>query len=379
MMVEKEKLISYIQLINTNGIGPIGFKKLINRYGNVESALKEISKKKELFSRKKAEEEVMLSELRDVKLICIEDELYPYNLRQIEDCQPIFSAKGNVELLKNDNALAIVGARTASLSATKLAENISRDIAKQRITIVSGLARGIDKAAHKGALNEVGGTIAVIGTGIDVIYPQENTELYKEIVQNNGLIITEYPFQTRPQATNFPRRNRIVSGLSKGILVMEAGLHSGSLITAHQGLEQGRDVYAVPGAPYDERSSGCNKLLKEGAVLVEKASDILENFNFSKTQFTVAKKEEIFDLFEYSLDKQENNADIPEQKEGNSIKAESDDKYTKLLSLISTNGEDIDELIREMQLPTEEVLTIIVEMELDGKIIRLPGNKIAKI
>lgn len=373
----REKLISYIQLINTNGIGPIGFKKLIARYGDVDEVLKEISQKKVLFSRKKAEEEVMTAEIKGVQIISYEDQNYPYNLKQIEDFPPILYAKGNVDLLKNDNMLAIVGSRNASLSAMKLAENLASNIADNNITIVSGMARGIDKAAHKGALGHNGCTIAVMGTGIDVVYPQENEDLYKDIIKKDGLILTEYAFHTRPQASNFPRRNRIVSGLSKGVLVIEAGLRSGSLITAHQALEQGRDVYAVPGAPYDARSAGCNKLLKEGAQLVDTPEDILESFNFSPRQFILKakEKEEMSDLFEYSLDNQENNSDIPEQKE----ELEQEDKYTKLLSLISASGEDVDELIRAMQLPTEEVLMTIVELELDNKIIRLPGNKVAKI
>ena len=373
----REKLISYIQLINTNGIGPIGFKKLMARYGDVDEVLKEISQKKVLFSRKKAEEEVMTAEIKGVQIISYEDQNYPYNLKQIEDFPPILYAKGNVDLLKNDNMLAIVGSRNASLSAMKLAENLASNIADNNITIVSGMARGIDKAAHKGALGHNGCTIAVMGTGIDVVYPQENEDLYKDIIKKDGLILTEYAFHTRPQASNFPRRNRIVSGLSKGVLVIEAGLRSGSLITAHQALEQGRDVYAVPGAPYDARSAGCNKLLKEGAQLVDTPEDILESFNFSPRQFILKakEKEEMSDLFEYSLDNQENNSDIPEQKE----ELEQEDKYTKLLSLISASGEDVDELIRAMHLPTEEVLMTIVELELDNKIIRLPGNKVAKI
>lgn len=187
-----------------------------------------------------------------------------------------------------------------------------------------------------------------------------------------GLVLTEYPFHTKPQATNFPRRNRIVSGLSKGVLVIEAGVRSGSLITAHQALEQGRDVYAVPGAPYDGRASGCNKLLKEGAILVDDADDVLDNFDFSPVTFAPrhVKEPETADLFEYSLDNTENNSDIPEQ---------SGDEYSKLLSLVSASGEDVDELIRAMGLPTEKVLTMIVELELDDRLMRLPGNKVAKI
>lgn len=366
--MKKEDLIKYIQLIKSPGVGPITFKKLLQQYGSVEGALSFLLTKKEVCPLSLAEQEVMLAEINNVKLITLEDEDYPYNLKQIEDCPPLLYALGNVELLKNENMLAVVGARNSSISACRLASSLSKEVANAGIVIVSGMARGIDSYAHNGALSSSGSTIAVLGTGIDVVYPKENDSLYKEIAKN-GLILSEYPFHTQPQAQNFPRRNRIVSGLSKGVLVIEAGLKSGSLITANLALDQGRDVFAVPGAPYDGRTAGCNKLIKDGAILVEKAEDILENFNYSEIKKPIInnKKPKSADLFEYLLDKEENNSDIPK-----------DDKYTKLLSLISENGEYVDDLIRNISLPAEEVLMMIVELELEDKIIRLPGNKIAK-
>ena len=367
--MDKNKLISYIQLINTPGIGPIHFQRLMERFSTAEKALSELSQKRKIYSKEKAEEEIMTAEIKHVKIITLEDDLYPYNLKQIEDCPPILYALGNTDLLKNDNALAIVGSRNASISARRLAHELSSGLANKDIVIVSGLARGIDAAAHEGALATNGNTIAVLGTGIDIAYPKENEDLYKKIAKE-GLVLSEYPFHTKPQAQNFPRRNRIVSGLSKGTLVMEADIRSGSLITAHQALEQGRDVYAVPGAPYDGRSSGCNQLLKDGAILVENISDILDNFNFTQTEFTPrkVKRVETADLFEYPLDNQENKNDINDNN----------DKYQKLLSLISESGEDIDSLIRNMDISAAEVLMMIVELELDNKVVRLPGNKIAK-
>lgn len=366
--MDKNKLISYIQLINTSGVGPVGFKKLMSKYSNVDDALVALSQKRKIFSRKAAEEELMTAEIKHVKLITIEDDLYPYNLKQIEDCPPILYALGNTNLLKNDNAVAIVGSRNASISARRLAEQIGRDLSAKNIVIVSGMARGIDAASHEGALATNGNTIAVLGTGIDIAYPKENEKIYQNLIAH-GLLLSEYPFHTGPQPSNFPRRNRIVSGLSKGILVVEADIKSGSLITAHQALEQGRDVYAVPGSPYDGKSSGCNKLLKEGALLVETAEDILENFNFSQVRFETRQSEiaKMPDLFEYSLDNSKNNTDIAEH-----------DKYSELLSLISKSGEYLDDIIRESGLPTEEVLVMIVELELENKVTRLPGNKIAK-
>lgn len=369
--MNRQKLVSYIQLINTSGIGPINFRKALARFGNADKALDWLSSKQKIYPKAKAEEEVMTAELKKVEIITFEDEVYPYNLKQIEDFPPILYALGNVDLLKNTNALAIVGSRNASISARRHANKLAEELAENDIVIVSGLAKGIDTAAHEGAKERKGGTIAVLGTGIDVIYPKENEKLY-HILVDKGLIISEYPFHTKPLATNFPRRNRIVSGLTKGTLVIEAGTKSGSLITAHQALEQGRDVYAVPGAPYDSRNSGCNQLLKEGAILVENAKDILENFTFTQVEFISGNVKPVKtpDLFEYSLDISENNSDISGSK---------NDDYAKLLSLISATGEDIDDLIRVSKLPPEKVLMMIVEMELDDRVVRLPGNKIARI
>ncbi len=367
--MHKERIISYIQLINTSGIGPISFKKLMNQYQDVDKALSELSQKRELFSRKKAEEELMKAEIKGVKIITLEDEYYPYNLKQIEDCPPVLYALGNIKLLKDDNALAVVGSRSASLGATKMAKNISAELSKSGITIVSGLARGIDALSHEGALSVGGNTIAVLGTGVDVVYPKENDSLYKQISQK-GLIISDYPLGTKPQASNFPRRNRIVSGLSKGVLVVEAGVKSGSLITANLALEQGRDVYAIPGAPFDGRTSGCNKLLKDGAIFVETYKDILDNFCFTPKEFisTKPKKIETTELFEYSLDNNKINSDSASNVDSDSV----------LLSLLSETGVDIDELIRQISAPAEDVLMQIMELELEGKLVRLPGNKIAK-
>ena len=343
----------------------------MERYHDVDKALSELSQKRELFSRKKAEEELMKAEIKGIKIITLEDEYYPYNLRQIEDCPPVLYALGNIELLKNNNAIAVVGSRSASFSASKMAKTLSAELSKSGITIVSGMARGIDALSHEGALSVGGNTIAVLGTGVDVVYPKENEALYKEI-SKKGLVLSDYPLGTKPQASNFPRRNRIVSGLSKGVLVIEAGIQSGSLITANQALEQGRDVYAIPGAPLDGRASGCNKLLKDGAILVEDAKDVLSSFCFTEKTFisTKSKKTKTPELFEYSLDNNKINSDI-----ANNIDY---DSSSSLLSLLSDVGVDIDEVIRSMSIPAEDVLMQVMELELEGKIIRLPGNKIAK-
>ena len=250
-----------------------------------------------------------------------------------------------------------------------MAKNFGDFLSSHNITIVSGLARGIDASAHLGAINNSSSTIAVLGTGIDIVYPKENERLYNEIKQN-GLILSEYPLGTRPQASNFPRRNRIVSGLSKGVLVIEAGLQSGSLITAHLALEQGRDIYAIPGAPFDGRTSGCNKLIKEGAILIETPQDVIDNFSFDDKEFVINKSKKSLnkELFEDLLDNNKINLDI----------ADENDLHQKLLSLLSEQGEDVDDIIRSLSISAEETLMAITELELDGKLIRLPGNKVAK-
>lgn len=367
--MNKQKLISYIRLINTSGIGPVNFKKVLQKYGNIDTALEVLSLKQKVFPQSKAEEELMLAELKHIKIITLEDEEYPYNLKQIEDCPPVLYALGNVGLLRNSNMLAVVGARNASLSAQRMAEKTAFELAQKNVVIVSGMAKGIDASAHKGALSANGNTIAVLGTGVNVVYPFENQKLYDSLARK-GLILSEYPLHTKPQAPNFPRRNRIVSGLSKGVLVIEAGLRSGSLITARLALDQGRDVYAVPGAPYDGRNSGSNKLLKDGAIVTENTEDIINNFNFTEINFKPRKIKEVetADLFEYSLDNHQNNSDISKKT----------DKYSELLSLISESGEDVDEVIRNINQTPEEILMMITELELEGRILRLPGNKIAK-
>ena len=183
---------------------------------------------------------------------------------------------GNKGLLKDDNNIAIIGCRKCSEYGMKAAKYFSYNLAREGITIVSGLAKGIDRYAHEGALLAKGKTIAVIGSGLDNIYPKENVDLAKNIIKNNGLIICEYPLRTKPYKMNFPARNRIISGISKAVLVIEARQKSGTMITVDFALEQGRDVYCVPGEIYMKNSSGTNNLIKEGAILTRNYKQIIK-------------------------------------------------------------------------------------------------------
>lgn len=212
-----------------------------------------------------------------IEEICIESEDYPKQLRMIYDAPLRLFVLGNREILKQES-IAIVGSRDATEYGKKLAWQLSKDLSEIGINIISGLALGIDTYAHLGTLQPecIGKTIAVLGSGLDEIYPKQNIELAKQIVQSGGCIITEYPFGTKPEKMNFPQRNRIISGLAKGVLVVEASEKSGSLITADFALEQGREVFAVPGNVLSKTSAGANNLIKQGAKLVTSYEDILE-------------------------------------------------------------------------------------------------------
>lgn len=212
----------------------------------------------------------------NIKIITLNDNYYPQKLKNIYDKPILLYAKGNLKLL-NSKSIAMVGCRNCSEYGKKIACKMAYDLAKENITIVSGLAKGIDKYSHIGALEAKGNTIAVLGHGLDMIYPYENHELAELIIKNNSLIVTEYVIGTKPSKLSFPARNRIVSGLSDGVVVVEAQEKSGSLITADFALEQGKEVFAVPGNIDNKNSKGTNELIKQGANLITNCSDILDN------------------------------------------------------------------------------------------------------
>lgn len=282
-MIEKE-LISWLRLLRTQGIGEVTFYSLLEIYGTIEKALENLPSlarnvKKNLLIATEAEviQEIEEVEKFGAKLITILDDSYSPLLRQIKDCPPVLTVFGNYELLKKE-AIAIVGARAASLNSCKFAYKLAKDLAELGFNIVSGLACGIDAAAHK-IIYEGFATTAVMATGINIIYPKENINLHKEMTKKTasmakGLVISEIPFNVKAKPQYFSRRNRIISGLSNGVILIEAGLNSGSLITAKYALAHGRPLFAVPGSPINERYRGSNALLKEGAILLEQAQDV---------------------------------------------------------------------------------------------------------
>lgn len=373
-MAAENKILDYIQLINSANIGPVTFYKLLRQYGSAEAALAALPAGRRTFSRSAAQKEFELARRQNIRLLAFDDPEYPENLRAAEDAPPVIYVRGQINCLRQPLSLSIVGARNASLNGRKLASQISCELTSQGIMIVSGMARGIDTAAHKGAmfaLNRTGSTIAVLGTGIDIAYPAENQKLCEQIA-GQGAVISEFPLGTEPSAGNFPRRNRIVSALTNGTLVVEASLHSGSLITARLALEQGRDVFAVPGFPTDERSAGPNKLIKDGAFLVENAEDILNVLSAdARRKIPRTPRPVQTDLFVKPLDKESKTADIPDTA--------SPDRKTDILSLLTPAGVYVDELIRVSGLDSAAVSLRLLELEMEGRIEHQVGNKVALI
>lgn len=374
-MRSDKEIISWLRLINTENIGPVTFYKLLETYQSAENALEHLPPRYKTFTSKQAENELSLARSKGIEIITYHDDSYPDNLKDLEDAPPILYVKGNLETLNHPLAVSIVGARNASINGRKMASKIAYELTNNDVLVISGMARGIDSAAHKGAMhakNQCGPTIAVLGTGVDVVYPSENKSLYEQIVAQ-GAVISEFSLGTEPQSGNFPRRNRIVSALSTGTLVVEASLHSGSLITARLALEQGRDVFAIPGSPVEARSLGPNKLIKDGAVLIESSEDILNILSITNNhQIKKLSHRQPKDLFAIPLDKVKNNVDIPQQSPSGNLQ-------TKVLDYLTAEGVYVDEIIRSSGLDAATVSLELLELEMDGRIERQVGNKVALI
>ena len=365
--MQEDFILDDIQLINTDGVGPVSYYKLLNSYGSAKDALAYLSQKKDVFSRKEAEEELKKAQKQGIKIVSIRDENYPTLLKELNDAPPLLYVKGQSDLLNYPATLAVVGSRNASIAGRKIASRIAYDLTNADVLIVSGMARGIDCAAHKGAMyakDKMGPTIAVLGTGADVCYPDENKELYEQIAAQ-GCIISEFKLGEKANASNFPRRNRIVAGLSLGVLVAEASLNSGSLITARLALEQGKDIFAVPGSPFENKSSGCNKLIKDGALLTESADDVLQTL--AVTQNRTLKIHQNVSLDIKPLDNEKKESIMPESKKNN---IEPDG----ILEIVGVAGIEQDDLIRHLKMQTHVALTKITELEFDGLIERQNGS-----
>jgi|LSQX01.2.fsa_nt_gb DNA processing protein len=288
----------------------------------------------------------------DIKVITIEDPLYPYYLKNIYDPPIVIYLKGSI--LENEKYLAIVGSRKATSYGQGMAQKIASELTRYGITVVSGMARGIDTYAHKGALESDGRTIAVLGCGLDIVYPYENKKLMDNIIMK-GACISEYMPGTAPLPGNFPARNRIISGMSLGVIVIEAGERSGSLITANFALEQGREVFSLPGNVNSINSTGTNKLIREGAKIVTGIEDILEEINLSFSE------EKIKNFFTSKL------------QDNNLLKGLDDDEKKVALSL-KLEPMHIDSISRKTGLDIKMINSILVMLELKGVVEQAPGK-----
>ena len=363
--LSRTEKLDWLRLIRTENVGPVTFRHLLTRFGSAASALAALpdlahrggrTQPLKVFPRSAAERELTeLEQLHGWLTAFIEPD-YPSALAAVDDAPPLIAVLGQAQVLTRP-AVAIVGARNASANGRHFAGKLAQEIGAGGYTIASGLARGIDSAAHQAALPT--GTVAVVAGGIDVIYPPENESLYRAIAER-GVVVAEMPLGTVPQARHFPRRNRLISGLSLGVVVVEAALRSGSLITARFALEQGREVFAVPGSPLDPRSAGANGLIREGATLIENGNDVLSALRASKPP--LSSRDELRFTASTGSD--------PAEQEVTAARP-------LLLDLLSLEPVAVDELLRACPFSPAAVQTVLLELELAGRLARHPGNRVS--
>ena len=370
IVLTDQQRLCWLRLIRTENVGPTTFIELIKRFGTADRALDELPalvarsgrRPIQIASQSQAEAEIAKLNACGGRLICLGEPDYPAALRAADAPPPVLSVRGNSEVLKR-HAVAFVGSRNASLAGNKLTGELVSGVAAADYVVISGLARGIDSAAHRASLHT--GTIAAFAGGIDQVYPEQNLQLAQEIIELGGAIVSEMPFGWRPRAKDFPRRNRIVAGLALGLVVVEAAHRSGSLITARLANEMGRLVFAVPGSPMDPRSEGTNELIRQGAQLITSANDILAAITplASRTQQVPYSLEEVRHI------------DMAPKSETPSPDY---DQRSLLLSAMSYAPVTIDDLIRHTKLDPDIVQMILLELALAGIIERHGGNRVSR-
>ncbi len=358
-----------LRLIRSENVGPITFFQFLRRFGSAEAALAALPELAQRGGRRKAlricaeasaEAEIEATERAGARLLIWGEPDYPSPLAAVEDAPPVVSVRGDVGLL-HKRMVAVVGARNASANGRRFARKLAHELGEGGLVVVSGLARGIDAEAHEGAL--ASGTVAVVAGGVDVIYPGETAALHERIAAD-GVIIAEQPPGTEPTARHFPRRNRMISGLSLGVVVVEAAPRSGSLITARLALEQGRDVFAVPGSPLDPRARGANDLIRNGAALTESAEDVLRALETPLRIAPVAEPTEIF-----------GDAAPSDPLDDVEILAIRD----RLADRLGPTPIPIDELVRQLGAAPAAVNAALLELELAGRLERHPGGQVSII
>ena len=358
--------IARIRLARTSGIGPLTFRRLLARYPSADEAIDALpglarsggrAAPLAVSSRGAVEKELARLDRLGGRMLVLGGPDYPANLARLEDAPPAIAVLGDPALLGR-RAVGLVGARNASANGQRMAEALAAELAAHGVLVVSGLARGIDTAAHTGALH-TGHTAAAIAGGLDMPYPAENAALQARIAER-GVVVAEAPLGTAPQSRHFPRRNRIIAGLSHGVVVVEAARHSGSLITAQQALDAHRLVMAVPGSPLEPRCHGCNDLIRAGATLVGQASDVLEALAewqpMEQLPFGFAEPAQ---AFEPAL--------------------AGPGERAAVLALLGPEATGVDDLVRRCQLSASVVMAVLFVLELDGVVETLPGHRVALI
>lgn len=372
MELTEQQKRDYLKLSLSENVGPIAFRDLIRYFGSADKALAHLGefvgrgrRKLKIATESQVNAQLDYVHQNHIQLLFSVESDYPKQLRAIEDCPPVLFCKGHVHLL-NETSVAVVGTRSASLNGQNLARYMGYGLCEHGYVVTSGLARGIDRSAHEGALqnmNGKGGTVAVLGTDVTSIYPPENKVLYEQIAER-GCLISEMAGGSTIKPSCFSRRNRIISGLSRGVLVIEARLGSGSLVTVRYALDQGREVFAVPGNPLDDRSAGPNQMIQQGATLVSKPEDIIAVLDGMKQSYL---------LFEPAVEE----ADLA------AVQPVREDDLQKARDLIceSLGAEpvDIDDLIRQTGLTAQLVHIVLVEMELTDQIERHPRNRVSRL
>jgi DNA processing protein len=367
MSLPLERQLAYLRLARTEQIGPVTFQRLMKVYGEPDkalAALPELSqrggRKRPLkaFSLSQAKAEYAATEKLGGRYLIWGEADYPRALHALPDAPPVLAAHGHLHLIDKP-MVAMVGARNASAAAQKVTGILAADLAAAGLVIVSGLARGVDGAAHQASLAH--GTVAVIGNGAAHAYPKDNSDLQAAIIEQ-GLLLSENPPDTAPQASLFPRRNRIIAGLSLGVIVVEAAQRSGSLITARLAGEQGREVFAVPNSPLDTRCLGSNNLLRDGAVLTENADDVLNVLRPMMEQR-----------------KMDARAPPPPKRAATEPEPPDDNLRAQIIELMGPVPITVDELVEAANAPVSAVHLILLELELAGRLTQEPGGKISMI
>lgn len=362
--------VSRLRLARAQGVGPVGYRRLLAQHGSAASALQAaaaLAARRGLAFEAPSEDEAA-RELDAVarlggRFLFLDGPLYPPLLALLDDAPPAIAVLGDPALLSSQQ-VALVGARNASAAGRRIAEELAEALARAGLAVTSGLARGVDAAAHLGALR-AGRTVAVVAGGLDQPYPPEHAALQARIAAEGGAVVAEAPHGTAPLARHFPRRNRIVAGLVLGVVVVEAALRSGSLITARLALEAGRELFAVPGSPLDPRARGSNDLIRQGAHLIETAEDVLAHLPEAPRDGPLFAPRPASPLLD---------AAPPEEA---APLAAAEGEAVQVLELLGPSPVAVDELVRRCHLSTPTVQAVLLDLELAGRIETLPGNRVA--